>query len=86
MFDTLREQDVKRSREELCPIVKVGSVILTHVQEATKVPYRPTTSSGRSTWDLAECTSERGTCFGTKTPQNIDDFNHGPMAILPIGN
>ncbi|GJR65370.1 hypothetical protein Tco_0011435 [Tanacetum coccineum] len=41
---------------------------------------------GRSTWDLAECTSERGTCSCTKTPQNINDFNHGPMAILPMGN
>ncbi|GJT61811.1 reverse transcriptase domain-containing protein [Tanacetum coccineum] len=40
MFDTLREQDVKRSREELCPIIKVGSVIVTHVQEVTKLPNK----------------------------------------------
>ncbi|GJS86116.1 reverse transcriptase domain-containing protein [Tanacetum coccineum] len=34
--DTLRKQDFERSREELCSIRKTGSVIVAHVQEATK--------------------------------------------------
>ncbi|GKA56033.1 reverse transcriptase domain-containing protein [Tanacetum coccineum] len=33
-----------------------------------------------------ECKSKRGTCSDAETPQNIDDFNHGPVTILPIGN
>ncbi|GJW75656.1 reverse transcriptase domain-containing protein [Tanacetum coccineum] len=33
-----------------------------------------------------ECTSERGTCSGIETPQNIDDLNHGPVDILLMGN
>ncbi|GJX77202.1 reverse transcriptase domain-containing protein [Tanacetum coccineum] len=37
MSDTLHEQDVERSREELYPIGKIGPVIVTHVQEVTKV-------------------------------------------------
>ncbi|GKB73449.1 reverse transcriptase domain-containing protein, partial [Tanacetum coccineum] len=36
MSDTLREQDVERSREELCPVGKIGHVIVAHVQEVTK--------------------------------------------------
>ncbi|GJW69310.1 reverse transcriptase domain-containing protein [Tanacetum coccineum] len=36
MSDTLREQDVERSREELCPVGKIGPVIVAHVQEVTK--------------------------------------------------
>ncbi|GKF01153.1 hypothetical protein Tco_0028076, partial [Tanacetum coccineum] len=47
---------------------------------------QPTTSSGRYTWDPAKCTSERGTCSGPKAPQNTNDFNHGSVAILPMGN
>ncbi|GJT80851.1 reverse transcriptase domain-containing protein [Tanacetum coccineum] len=38
------------------------------------------------TWDPAECTSGRGACSGAEAPQNHNDFNHGTMAILPMGN
>ncbi|GKB12740.1 reverse transcriptase domain-containing protein [Tanacetum coccineum] len=37
MLDTLCEQDVERSRDELCPIGKIGPVIVAHVQEVTKL-------------------------------------------------
>ncbi|GJZ92445.1 reverse transcriptase domain-containing protein [Tanacetum coccineum] len=47
---------------------------------------QPTMSSGRYTWDPVECTSERGTCSGAEAPQNTNEFNHGSMAILPMGN
>nr|GEX65920.1 reverse transcriptase domain-containing protein [Tanacetum cinerariifolium] len=40
---------------------------------------------GRYTWDLTKCISKRDTCSGTETPQNIDDFNHGPVAIYQWG-
>nr|GEX36258.1 reverse transcriptase domain-containing protein [Tanacetum cinerariifolium] len=37
MSNTLRQQDIKRGREELHPVGKLGPVIVTHVQETTKL-------------------------------------------------
>ncbi|GJR58413.1 reverse transcriptase domain-containing protein [Tanacetum coccineum] len=49
-------------------------------------PYKPTMSSERYTWDPTECTSGRGACSSAEMAQNPNDFNHGTVALLPVGN
>ncbi|GJZ19497.1 reverse transcriptase domain-containing protein [Tanacetum coccineum] len=80
-FKTFAIQNIPRNLNQKADIL---SKLATHAFDTSQ--RKPTTSSGRSTWDLAECISERGTCSSTEMPQNINDFNHGPMDILPMVN
>nr|GEV37962.1 reverse transcriptase domain-containing protein [Tanacetum cinerariifolium] len=40
----------------------------------------------RSTYDHTECTSAQGARSGSETSQNVNDFNHGSVVILPMRN
>ncbi|GJY84648.1 reverse transcriptase domain-containing protein [Tanacetum coccineum] len=61
-FKTFVVQNIPRNLNQKADILsKLATYAFDHLTKKVlvKAPYRPTTSSGRSTWDLAECTSEQ---------------------------
>ncbi|GJW92974.1 reverse transcriptase domain-containing protein [Tanacetum coccineum] len=85
-FKSFAIQNIPRNLNQKAEILsKSATHAFDHLTKEVLVELLTERSTYRKE-DPAECTSKRGARHGAKTPKNFDDINHGPMAILSMGN